>query len=81
MIINRKHHHGKEKVKENTQAKEREHLDGENNTRIHATKPTNCECSAAWQDSATRYQETKVNKPSLERVVDAKDWVDNGSKL
>ncbi|MGF7144603.1 hypothetical protein HNQ56_003035 [Anaerotaenia torta] len=44
-------------------------------------KPTNNEGTAAWQDSATDYQPGHVGKPPIERVIDAKDWVDNGSKL
>lgn len=56
-------------------------LQGKNNKRLDAAKPTNCECTAAWQNSETTYKVDNVNKPSIERVIDAKDWVDNGSKL
>ncbi len=79
MIIHKKHK--KESPKANSQPREREHLDGSDNQRLNAHRPTNNEGTAAWQNSATRYQEDNVNKPSPERVIDAKDWVDNGSKL
>ncbi len=48
---------------------------------VNCPKPTNNEGTAAWQASATDYQPGNVNKPPIERVIDAKDWVDNGSKL
>ena len=44
-------------------------------------KPTNNEGTAAWQDSATDYQPGNVGQPPIERGIDAKDWVDNGSRL
>lgn len=81
MIINKKHFQRKETSQETSQPREREHLDGSDNKRMNSKKPTNKESTAALQSSATRYQEDNVNKPSIERVVDAKDWVDNGSKL
>lgn len=56
-------------------------LQGKNNKRLDNAKPTNCECTAAWQNSESKYKVDNVNKPSIDRVVDAKDWVDNGSKL
>ena len=61
--------------------KHKDKLQGKNNKRLDNAKPTNCECTAAWQDSESTYKVDNVNKPSIERVVDAKDWVDNGSKL
>ncbi|MDF2538156.1 MAG: hypothetical protein K0S76_1177 [Herbinix sp.] len=61
--------------------KGKDNLQGNNNKRLNDTKPTNCECTAAWQNSAEKYDVDQVNKPSIERVIDAKNWVDNGSKL
>lgn len=58
-----------------------ENLQGKNNKRLKAMHPTNNEGTAAWQNSEENYKVDNVNKPSLERVIDAKDWVDNGSKL
>jgi hypothetical protein len=61
--------------------KGKDNFQGKNNKRLHTTNPTNCECTAAWQNSDENYKVDMVNKPSLDRVIDAKDWVDNGSKL
>jgi hypothetical protein len=61
--------------------KHNDKLQGKNNKRLDTAKPTNCECTAAWQNSETTYKVDNVNKPSIDRVIDAKDWVDNGSKL
>jgi len=52
-----------------------------NNKRLKTCNPTNNEGTAAWQNSEDNYKVDKVNKPSLDRVIDAKDWVDNGSRL
>ncbi len=65
----------------NNKEKETQHLTGDNNKRLKAVRPTNNETTAAWQDEETHYKVDQVNKPSIERVIDAKDWVDNGSKL
>ena len=59
----------------------KDNFQGKNNKRLHTENPTNSEGTAAWQNSETNYKVDQVNKPSLERVIDAKDWVDNGSKL
>jgi hypothetical protein len=61
--------------------KHKDKLQGKNNQRLDTAKPTNCECTAAWQNSESTYEVDNVNKPSVDRVIDAKDWVDNGSKL
>ncbi len=61
--------------------KNTEKLQGQDNQRAGARKPTNNEGTAAWQSAEGHYKTDQVNKPSLDRVVDAKDWVDNGSKL
>lgn len=61
--------------------KQKDKFQGKNNERLETAKPTNSEGTAAWQNSETNYKVDLVNKPSLERVIDAKDWVDNGSKL
>ena len=61
--------------------KGKENLQGKENKRQNSVKPTNNEGTAAWQNSETNYKVDQVNKPSIERVIDAKDWVDNGSRL
>lgn len=58
-----------------------ESFQGKDNKRLHTSNPTNNEGTAAWQNSDEVYKVDHVNKPSIDRVVDAKDWVDNGSKL
>ena len=61
--------------------KKLDNVQGRNNKRLKATDPTNSEGTAAWQNSEKNYKVDMVNKPSVDNVVDAKDWVDNGSKL
>lgn len=61
--------------------KKQENSHGKNNKRLNTCNPTNNEGTAAWQNSDENYQVDLVNKPSIDRVIDAKDWVDNGSKL
>ena len=61
--------------------KKLDNFQGRNNKRLKATDPTNCEGAAAWQNAEQNYKIDRVNKPSIENVMDAKDWVDNGSKL
>lgn len=56
-------------------------LTGKDNKRLKTGKSTNCECTAAWQNCEENYQVDNVSKPSMESVIDAKDWVDNGSRL
>lgn len=59
----------------------KDNMQGKNNKRLPSQNPTNNEGTAAWQNSEDNYEVEQVNKPSLDRVIDAKDWVDNGSKL
>ena len=51
------------------------------NARLRDVVPTNNEGTAAWQSCESKHPEDQVCKPSIERVIDAKDWVDNGSRL
>lgn len=59
----------------------KDNFQGKNNKRLFTEKPVNSEGTAAWQNSETNYKVDEVNKPSLDAVIDAKDWVDNGSRL
>jgi hypothetical protein len=61
--------------------KGKDNFQGKNNKRLHTEKTVNNEGTAAWQNSEENYDVELVNKPSLANVIDAKDWVDNGSKL
>ena len=57
--------------------KKKDNFQGKNNKRLDSINPTNNEGTAAWQNSESNYKVDQVNKPSEERVIDAKDWVDN----
>lgn len=61
--------------------KKKEQLTGKDNKRLNSNTPTNCECTAAWQNQQGYYKADQVNKPSIDAVIAAKEWVDNGSKL
>lgn len=54
---------------------------GNDNKRLESIQPTNREGTAAWQNFEGFYKVDQVGKPSEQDVIDAKDWVDNGSKL
>lgn len=54
---------------------------GKDNKRIDTCKPTNRESTAAIWSGESLYKEELVSKPSIDKVIDAKEWVDDGSKL
>ncbi len=56
-------------------------LEGNDNKRLRAYKPTNNEGTAAYANIEKQFKHSKVSVPSLDNVIEAKDWVDNGSKL
>lgn len=56
-------------------------LNGSNNKRLKTYRPTNNASTAAWSDIDKLEPESKVSIPSLNSVLEAKDWVDNGSRL
>lgn len=59
----------------------KDNLHNRNNKRLNNCDPTNNEGTAAWQNPGAPYNVDMVNKPSIESVVEAKEWVDDGSKL
>ncbi|NLK74099.1 MAG: DUF3787 domain-containing protein [Clostridiales bacterium] len=59
----------------------KDNLHNRDNKRLNNCDPTNNEGTAAWQNPGELYNVDMVNKPSIDNVVEAKDWVDNGSKL
>lgn len=61
--------------------KSNDNMQGRDNKRLRTHNPTNSEHTAAWQDAEGNYKVDMVNKPSMEGVIDAKEWVDNGSQL
>lgn len=56
-------------------------LTGANNKRLKKYRPTNNAENAAWADIDKLQPESKVSIPSIQNVKEAKDWVDNGSRL
>ena len=56
-------------------------LNGEGNKRLKAHRPVNNEYTAAWAGTKELKDNSNVSIPSLNNVEEAKDWVDNGSKL
>lgn len=56
-------------------------LTGLDNKRLKSLKPTNKEETAAWMDSEHQESNTNVNIPSQNSVENAKQWVDDGSRL
>lgn len=64
------------------QSKKAQPLSGERNNRLTKHRPTNNEGTAAWANIENlRPDGSQVSVPSLENVKEAKDWVDNGSRL
>lgn len=63
------------------QNKKAKPLNGEDNKRLKKYRSTNNESTAAWADIDKLKPESKVSIPSLSNVEEAKDWVDNGSRL
>lgn len=55
-------------------------LNGKNNKRLHSTTPVSNWYTAPILNDADKYPETNVTIPSLENVLDAKEWVDDGSR-
>ncbi len=56
-------------------------LNGEKNKRLKSHTPINNEYTAALADANKLKNNTNVSIPSLNNVEEAKNWVDNGSKL
>lgn len=56
-------------------------LSGENNKRLNNMSPTNNEGTAAWSEIHKELPHSKVPIPSEGNVRDAKEWVDEGSRL
>ncbi len=56
-------------------------LTGENNKRLYSARPTNNEGTAAWTEDSEIMPVSNVEIPAEGFVEEAKDWVDNGSRL
>ena len=59
----------------------KDQLSGKNNKRLKETTPMKSEYTAAWANIEGMLPESNVPQPALEDVINAKEWVDNGSKL
>ncbi len=55
-------------------------LNGENNRRLDLKLALDRAINAPFADAYNVYSETNVNIPSEENTLQAKDWVDNGSR-
>lgn len=56
-------------------------LSGKDNKRLYAYEPTNNEGTAAWAEEKDALPKSQVEIPSVANIDEAKDWVDNGSRL
>lgn len=56
-------------------------LNGKSNRRLNLKNSVDRNTNAAWADIEKLRPITNVSVPSLENVKNAKEWVDNGSKL
>lgn len=56
-------------------------LSGRNNKRLYSNVRLNNNYTAAWAEQHKTYPHTNVTAPSEDQTDEAKDWVDNGSKL
>lgn len=56
-------------------------LSGKDNGRLYSYEPTNSEGTAAWSEDKRTIPISQVDIPSVANVDEAKDWVDNGSRL
>ena len=63
------------------QSKKAQPLSGEGNKRLKKHRPTNNADTVAWNDIDELNLESNVSVPFLINVKEAKDWVDNGSRL
>jgi hypothetical protein len=61
--------------------KKQKALKGDHNKRLRSKDSIGSEATAAWQDIDHVEGDGNVGIPSLKSVQDAKDWVDDGSKL
>ena len=62
-------------------SKDHFNFQGDNNERLGKIHPTNKEGTAAWQNFEGYYKVDQVGKPSEQDVIEAKELVDNGSRL
>ncbi len=56
-------------------------LTGKNNKRLDVKMTRDNQSTAAWAQADHRERETNVIIPTDSGIANAKEWVDNGSKL
>ncbi|ROR27227.1 uncharacterized protein DUF3787 [Mobilisporobacter senegalensis] len=56
-------------------------LSGRNNSRLNSKTPIHKENTAAWNETDKTIKPSNVSIPSQPNVVNAKEWVDDGSRL
>lgn len=56
-------------------------LTGKDNQRINKISKSDNESTAAWAGTDHKEAHSKVSIPSTNAVLNAKEWVDNGSRL
>lgn len=56
-------------------------LSGKNNKRLNNTDTRNSEITFPLADAQEINQAAGTSSPSIEDVIHAKEWVDNGSRL
>lgn len=56
-------------------------LEGENNKRINNSDQLSSNQTEAIANTSWREPDSKVSIPGYDDVLNAKDWVDNGSQL
>lgn len=54
---------------------------GENNKRLYSDDPIKNEGTAAWSNTQRTTKEANVSIPDEESIVEAREWVDDGSRL
>ena len=63
------------------QSKKAQPLSGKDNRRLKLKTPVAQNSAAAWAEIDKLRPHSNTPVPSLENVIEAKDWVDNGSRL
>ena len=76
-------HHVNTKIRKGGQMndKKAQALTGANNQRIESCDPIKNEGTAAWSHTEKTMKDSQVTIPSERNVINAKEWVDNGSRL
>lgn len=56
-------------------------VNGENNKRLYSEDPIKNEGTAAWTNTLRTTEDANVPIPDEDSVVEAREWVNDGSKL